>query len=328
MELIIATIMISTIAAATYIAISQTIRSRDRAGAKAEAFSRARLAADLIASDAQNALRDSDLLNARVAITRTGKPGAGQDGLLLFSHGLRPVRPYSGQNEGDEYEVQYRLQPADKPDMLALWRRADPVPDEYPDAGGVAAAVVDGMKSLSVQAYDGAEWLDDWDSDNDGLPHALRFTVVASDNAGSASATIRRVVAMDRVPIPPEQTAEDSTSGSGNTNTGNTQGNGTTGTGNTTGGNTGGNTGGFTTGGGGGTRGGGGGGVRGGGGGQGGGGQGGGGQGGGGQGGGGQGGGGQGGGGPGGGGQGGATRGGGGGGGGGGAGGVGGGGGR
>ena len=227
-ELLVAIIMLGVLSTATYVSISQVIRSRDRAGARAEAFGRANLAADLIARDATNALRDSDLLSAKVAITRDGKPGQGLDGLLLFAHIDRPIRAAGIQAEGDEAEVQYRLRPSDvtagRPaataSAMVLWRRRAPVPDEYPDAGGVATPLVEGVKSLAFQAYDGTTWLDEWDSDLDGLPHALRLVVTAIDDQGRDTVTARRTIAMDRVPVPPE---EDTTSTETTTTPGGTQ---------------------------------------------------------------------------------------------------------
>ncbi len=235
-ELLVATIMLSMLVGATYIAVSQTIRARDRSQSKADAYSRAAAAADLISTDTQSALRDADLTDCRVLITRDGKPGQGKDGLLIFSHLTRAVRPNSGQNEGEEAEVQFRLEPGDKPGTLALWRRTDPVPDEYPDAGGVATALVDGVKAVDIQAYDGTSWIDDWDSDISGLPYALRISVTGADDSAKDTSTIRRVVAFDRIPLPSEfealedaaQVAAEAAANalnnqtSGQTNTGNT----------------------------------------------------------------------------------------------------------
>jgi hypothetical protein len=101
-----------------------------------------------------------------------------------------------------------RARTAGPDDTLVLWRRIDPQPDEYPDAGGVATPVAQGLASLSFQAFNGEEWLDRWDSDRDGIPHAvrtvLRVPAFAADGSRlpSADATARRVVAMDRPPLP------------------------------------------------------------------------------------------------------------------------------
>jgi prepilin-type N-terminal cleavage/methylation domain-containing protein len=230
-ELILACVMMSILFSATYASLSQAVRSRDRGVSRAQAFTRASLAADLIARDLASTLRASDLAETKLAIVRQGRPGSGLDGLLLFTHLDRPVRPASGQPEGAECETQYRLEPlpqsADAAPLYALWRRRAPVPDEYPDAGGVAVQLVDGLRSLTIEAFSGSEWLPEWDSDLDGLPYAVRLTVVAADDDATTSASARRVVALDRVPIPPvEEDLPDSDTGSGQTpaGSGSTQG--------------------------------------------------------------------------------------------------------
>lgn len=219
-ELIVATIMIAVLVAATYFAISSAVRSRDKSEARAEASSRARLAASLIAGELRNTLRAQDLSETRLAIIRSGQPGRGQDGILLFAHISSPVRPLSGQPEGDECESQLRLEPsAAKPGLFTLWHRRQPVPDDYPDAGGVAAPIADGLSSLRFEAYDGSSWLDTWDSDTDGFPHAVRLTVQAADDSGKLTIAARQVVAFDRVPIP---LASETTTGTSGTSSGTT----------------------------------------------------------------------------------------------------------
>lgn len=208
-ELIIATVMLGILVTASYIAVSQTIRARDKSQSRSDAFSRASAAADLIAGDAASALRDADLTDCRIAIMRDGKPGLGQDGLLLFSHLTRSVRPEATQAEGEEAEVQFRVQPGEKQGTMTLWRRTDPVIDDVPDGGGVATALIDGVKGVKIEANNGTDWLDEWDSDNDGLPHAVRISVTGTDDATKESVVVRRVIALDRVPLPSEKEAMD-----------------------------------------------------------------------------------------------------------------------
>lgn len=208
-ELIIASVMLGILVTASYIAVSQTIRGRDKSQSRSDAFSRAAAAADLIAADATSALRDADLTDCRIAIIRDGKPGQGQDGLLLFSHLTRSVRPEATQAEGEEAEVQFRVQPGQKQGTMTLWRRTDPVVDDVPDGGGVATALIDGVKGVKIEANNGTDWLDEWDSDNDGLPHAVRISVTGTDDASKESIVVRRVIALDRVPLPSEKEAMD-----------------------------------------------------------------------------------------------------------------------
>jgi len=77
-----------------------------------------------------------------------------------------------------------------------------------PDSGGVAAPSVSGVSELALEATDGADWFTSWDSDSEGLPHAVRVTAVGVSDNGRTSATARRVVALERVPVPVDAATE------------------------------------------------------------------------------------------------------------------------
>jgi hypothetical protein len=55
---------------------------------------------------------------------------------------------------------------------------------------------------VRIQAFDGTTWFDDWDTDSDGYPHAVRVTVTARSDDGSVTRVSRRTIAVDRVPLP------------------------------------------------------------------------------------------------------------------------------
>lgn len=206
-EVLLATLIAAAIAGAVTISLSQALRARTRAHSRQEAFARVSTAVDRVALDAQNLIRSGDLYDVRVLVVDSGSGNleGEHDEALLFSHSRRQARPLSEQNEGAAYEVQYRLQsPADlRAAGYTLWRRADPVPDETSDGGGVATPIVQGIAALSIEAFDGAEWQPTWDSDRDGFPHAIRVTAFArGDGERPAEAWSRRTVAIDRTPIP------------------------------------------------------------------------------------------------------------------------------
>lgn len=215
-EVLVAVVLVAGIAGATTIALSQSLRARSASAALQEARSRADVAASRIARDVGNAIREGDLYYARVLVVDEEERRQPRDEILVFAGSLDTARPRSAQPEGGMYEVQYRAaelpaevrraaaargaEGTDTP--LVLWRRVDPVPDEVPEGGGVAFPVVEGLESLSVEAWNGRSWYDAWDSDRDGYPHAIRITVTARDRTGRSAATARRIVALDRVPLP------------------------------------------------------------------------------------------------------------------------------
>lgn len=225
-ELLVALLVGVLIAGATTTALSSFLRAKERAAARQQASLRADSAASRIARDASRVVRDADLLRTRVLLTDGRVGDADSDQLLLFVRSMDPVRGLSGVPEGGEAEVQFRLAPAEgRAGAFELWRRADPVPDDYPDAGGVAEPIVDGLAGVSMRASDGSVWVESWDSDASGYPMGLEITVMAVADDGRTTAASRRVVAFDRVPLPPiedEATDDPASTPTTPTNTGST----------------------------------------------------------------------------------------------------------
>jgi type II secretion system protein J len=213
-ELLLAAIITALVAGATTVALSQMARAKNGSEARQEAMSRADAAAARIALDVATIVRDEDLSIARVAVKDGGTPGAEADELLLITRSLRRVRGLPESPEGADFEVQYRLG-ADG-DGPALWRRVDPALDDYPDAGGVATPVAQGVVRLSVEANDGTNWVSAWDSDSDGYPYGIRVAVTAQDSGKRATVTVRKLIALDRTP-PPPASADDTGSTTGST---------------------------------------------------------------------------------------------------------------
>jgi general secretion pathway protein J len=225
-ELVVGIVIAALLAAAAATAISQLVRARTAAVAHRQAFSRASDAAARIALDLAGVTRDLNLANSKVQVTTFGPPNAARDELLLLVRSSRPVRGLSeitGAAEGSDQEVQYRIKDdAGKP---TLWRRTDVALDGIVDGGGIASPIIAGVSTLSLEVFDGSAWKESWDSDSDGLPYAVRVVVTASSDDASISATARRVVAIDRVPLPPRE-EESSDSGTPTDSSGSSSGTG------------------------------------------------------------------------------------------------------
>ncbi len=182
--------------------------SRDRV----EAYQRAATAIEAVRTDVASTLRSDDLFDCRFLLTQRNTRSRGYDrsaSLLVFSS-LRPIRTIEYQGEGLEYETAYRVE--DDELGAALWRRRDPVPDDVPDGGGMAEPVADGIVGLRIEASKGdGAWMEEWDSDYDGLPKpGARVTVTATGAplGGEATrmtpeVTLSTMVALDRV-VPPK----------------------------------------------------------------------------------------------------------------------------
>jgi type II secretion system protein J len=241
-ELVVAGVISALLAVATAGSLSSILRARGRAEARESAFSRAEVGAARIARDLQSLARDPGLVHAHLVLTPGGNQEP-QDSILMLTRSLTPVRNFEELPEGGLYEVQYRIAADAAGEGPALWRRIDPGLDPVLDGGGIAAALVRGVVALQLEASDGTDWFEDWNTDRDGLPHAVRITVTATDDRNLVRSTARRVVSVDRVPIPPpaEEESDDAQdqNASPTTPTGNTG--GSTG-GNNSGGNSGGGT--------------------------------------------------------------------------------------
>lgn len=214
-ELIVAIAVAAIVTAAVTSSISQLGRAREVARLRMNACRRATDALENIRRDVQSVLRSDDLFNTRFRLAaesvRTTAGDMDRDQMLLFNERLRPTRSMDYSGEGQEYEAQYRIETDGG--GTALWRRRDAVPDRYEDAGGVAEPVGEGVVGLRLEAYDGNGWRQDWDSDTDGLPWAVRATVTASGARMGEDAlqdprslvTMQTEIPLDRVEPPKKE---------------------------------------------------------------------------------------------------------------------------
>jgi len=189
--------------------LSRIGHTRNIGKLRLDAYTRADAAMNMIRREIASVIRSDDLFHTRLMI-RDGKSGDFQhDTILVFNTRLRPVRGLDAfTGEGIEYESQFRIEHDEWGPVL--WHRRAVFPDAYPEAGGVTFPAVEGIVSLSIEALDweNRRWYEDWDSDINGLPLAVRITVIASGHRPGENpldapmATLRTVVAIDRVPPP------------------------------------------------------------------------------------------------------------------------------
>jgi prepilin-type N-terminal cleavage/methylation domain-containing protein len=216
-ELMVAALMTAFVLGAVTMSLSQLSRAKFGAREQLAAHLRADAALNAVRRDVISVLRDPDLFWTRLLLTdHSISSPYGQmdrDEILVFNSQLRPIRDLDFIGDGAEFEAHIRIE--EDADGIVLWQRRDAVPDEYPRGGGVATPLISGVVSLGIEAYDGELWNPSWDSDFDGLPLAIRVTVVASgcrdgaDPYDSTLAILRTVIPIDRVPPPNEPPAED-----------------------------------------------------------------------------------------------------------------------
>ena len=209
-ELIVAGVITAFVLGSVSMSLSQLGRAKNSSKRRFDAYIRADAALTSIRKDIVSVLRSDDLFYTRLLITddtmRMRDQVFDRDEILVFNTRLRPLHDIDFNGEGFEYETQYRI--ADDDLGPVLWVRHDAMPDEYPAGGGVASPSVEGILSLSFQAYDGSSWYDEWDSDSQGLPLAVQITVTSTGNRGpddvytAPRAVLRTIVSIDRVLSP------------------------------------------------------------------------------------------------------------------------------
>jgi uncharacterized membrane protein YgcG len=209
-EVMVAGIITVLVLGSVSASVAQLGRAKNSCKRRFDAYQRADVALNALRRDIISVVRSDDLFDTRLLLYSDAVPTpAGdmdRDEMLVFNTRLRAVRDLSTfTGEGMEYESQYRIEEDEY--GPALWQRRDTLPDEYLQGGGMAQPTVENIVGLSMEAYDGDQWFDEWDSDYDGLPLAVRITVTASgareDEDPYAEdvprAVLRTVVPIDRV---------------------------------------------------------------------------------------------------------------------------------
>ena len=209
LELMVAGVMASIVLGGVTVSLSQLGSAKSISRQRLDAFSRCDTALRTIRRDVISVLRRDDLFDSRLLIiddtARFEGREVDRDGLLLFNNSLRANKDIDFNGEGIESETQYRIN--DDEYGVVLWKRRDPILDDNPLGGGVATPLAKGVVSLLLEAYDGESWFSQWDSDELGIPHAIRITIASTgtvdgDDIRPPFVQLRTVVALDRL-MPP-----------------------------------------------------------------------------------------------------------------------------
>ena len=213
-EVIVAGVITAFVLSSVSVSISHLGRAKSVSKTRFDAFHRADVALTAVRNDIVAIIRADDLFYTRLLLfddnIRTGIDDpyeVERDEILIFNNRLREIHPSDYAGEGLEYETQYRVEEDETGPIL--WQRRDAVPEEYPRGGGMATPLVEGIIGLSIEVYDGDEWQEDWDSDEQGLPLAVRVMVTASghrageDEYDAPITSLRTVIPIDRL-LPPK----------------------------------------------------------------------------------------------------------------------------
>ena len=211
-ELMVAGMMAAIVIGGITTALSQLGSAKAISRQRLEAFSRCDTAIRTLRRDIITTLRRGDLFDTRVLITDATSKFQGSnvdnDEMLVFDGSLRANKEIDLNGEGMEYETQFRIEQNEV--SSALWKRRDAILDDNPIGGGMATPIANGIIALQIEAFDGLTWLPQWDSDSQGIPHALRITLSATgmefaSEDSTAKVTLRTVVPLDRYQSPDDK---------------------------------------------------------------------------------------------------------------------------
>ena len=210
-ELLVAGMMATIVLGGITISLSQLGSAKAISRQRLEAFSRCDAALRTIRRETITVLRRGDLFDTRILISDLSSRYDGmqvqRDELLIFNGNLRANKEIDFNGEGIEYESQFRIE--DGETGLSLWKRRDPILDDNPIGGGVATPIAEGIVSLQIEAFDGASWFEQWDSDESGIPEAIRITVTSTgmelNDVSTRNVTLRTIVPLDRVRSPQDK---------------------------------------------------------------------------------------------------------------------------
>ncbi len=211
-ELLTAGVILALVLSAMGLSLGQVNQSRVMARERADAYLRADAGLRMVRRELVSLLRMDDLFYTRLLITDNGVTIDGfnfeRDEILLFNSRIQATSSLDYNGDGTEFESAFRIEQDN--DGPVLWHRRDAMPDKFPRGGGIATPSMEGILGLSFEAWDGEVWTTVWDSDDDGLPQAIRVTVESTGAAAgqslldAPSAVLQTVVPLDRSRMPAE----------------------------------------------------------------------------------------------------------------------------
>ena len=211
-ELVVAGLIAAIVVGAVGASLSQLARSRTVSRVRLDSHLRTSMALDRVRREIQSAIRSDDLFDSRLLIiddTVSAPVGdLDRDELLVFNTKVRPVRERTYSGDGQEWETHMRVEEDEI--GSALWMRTDAVPDDVDRGGGTAEPIMSGIIGVKFEAYDGTTWRDEWDSDIDGMPWAVRVTISGTGRPDGEDPfedprdllSLSTVIPLDRVPPP------------------------------------------------------------------------------------------------------------------------------
>lgn len=185
-ELLVAATVAVMIATAAVMMLTGVSSARQRVDRQREIQQQARTAVAAVASALRNAHRPIDRDEALLEGLDDWMGELPRDRVRLWSVSRRTIR--AGQPESDVREVELFVLDPQTGESPALMRRVDPTRNVEPDGGGVLERVADDVVGLNLSYHDGVQWRDQWTSETDGWPVAVKVELIVDPGAYEAGA--------------------------------------------------------------------------------------------------------------------------------------------
>lgn len=199
LELIVAMGMVVILAASLYVSMRVALKTTAGAEAAIEPSRNVEAAMEIIRQDIQNALPPKPVSNNPQMLQQfegtDGRDDRGHDGddLVLYTTADAPD-DVDGNCDAKRVEMAIGI-PAGSTDHALIRYVTRSLTSENPPAPA-QEIVLRGIEGFNVQYYDGSEWLDAWDSTQEGdtLPTAVQVTLeMDRPNAPPGSPTVNWV---------------------------------------------------------------------------------------------------------------------------------------
>lgn len=177
LEMLLALAMMSMLATSLYVSLHTGFKARESAEATLAPARAAGIAMELLREDIESALPPRGILAADF-VGVDGITDDGEDGDTLVFHSSAHV-PEEGERACDVRKTELAIESLDDGTQRALLRKittnllAPTVPEPREEV------LCRGIRGFNVRYFDGAEWLDSWDStaQDDVLPSAVEVTL-------------------------------------------------------------------------------------------------------------------------------------------------------
>lgn len=175
-ELLVASMMLATLAAAGYAVFSASVHSARRARAIDAMVSRGRRALAAMARDVRSAIRHEQMGMIALDVQYEGLDA---DTLEFIAHRSRAS---DDPEAGGLCEIGYYIDNDPNTEDEWLIRREDPTVDDDIHEGGPIVPAGTCVAALNLEFYDGVEWVPDWQPGGE-LPRAILIGITVVDEA-------------------------------------------------------------------------------------------------------------------------------------------------